>query len=286
MTFIYAGNRAHVLQFMLASGLQVETIFAVEGSHLQKWLVQNDRAYHALPQKKQLADVLNGLHFDHFVSCGCPVIIPSELIQARPERTFVNIHPSLLPLLRGVDPLPGSILFDQPAGATCHLMDAGIGTGPAIAQVAMDTDSDTDINVLYRLSFWAEVECFRQAWQRDFVPDAALIRQQQARTGTYYTFHPDDAVLRPEDGLAQAYRRIRAFSNQKKGVTIRFDDGTELRAFGGAIFTHAAAHSFYAALPTNSVADVWDDSIILKLDGGFLRIRTPSPPPRIGAVLR
>ena len=47
------------------------------------------------------------------------------------KKKYVNIHPSFLPDLRGIDPVLGSILFKRDAGATCHIMSEKIDAGDA-----------------------------------------------------------------------------------------------------------------------------------------------------------
>src|SRR5215213_8029156 len=51
----------------------------------------------------------------------------------------INIHPSLLPALRGPDPVFWALRRgDRRTGVTLHLLDAGLDTGPIIAQEAVD----------------------------------------------------------------------------------------------------------------------------------------------------
>lgn len=61
-------------------------------------------------------------------------IFPESLLTI-PPLGFVNIHPSILPELRGATPIPFAILngFTQ-TGVTIMLMDAGMDTGPILLQ--------------------------------------------------------------------------------------------------------------------------------------------------------
>lgn len=52
--------------------------------------------------------------------------------------TIWNIHPSLLPDLRGPDPLFYVARGDAPAGITIHQMDGAFDTGPIIEQQSID----------------------------------------------------------------------------------------------------------------------------------------------------
>lgn len=61
-------------------------------------------------------------------------IVPAALLDA-PRGGALNVHPSLLPRFRGASPIPATILAgDRETGVTIIRMDAGIDTGPIIAQ--------------------------------------------------------------------------------------------------------------------------------------------------------
>ncbi|MEM9666371.1 MAG: formyltransferase family protein, partial [Bacteroidota bacterium] len=49
-------------------------------------------------------------------------------------RGLVNLHPGLLPYNRGAYPNVWSLVDQTPAGVTLHQIDAGIDTGPVLAQ--------------------------------------------------------------------------------------------------------------------------------------------------------
>jgi methionyl-tRNA formyltransferase len=71
-------------------------------------------------------------------------IIPPELLDL--EHGALNLHPSLLPRHRGATPIPAAILEgDAETGVTLMRMDAGLDTGPVVAQerVALDGTETT-----------------------------------------------------------------------------------------------------------------------------------------------
>jgi methionyl-tRNA formyltransferase len=54
---------------------------------------------------------------------------------ALPTRGCLNIHPSLLPESKGVDPVLQALLHDDPQfGVTVHFMSMGLDAGPIVAQ--------------------------------------------------------------------------------------------------------------------------------------------------------
>jgi methionyl-tRNA formyltransferase len=73
-------------------------------------------------------------------------IVPAALLDLR--HGALNLHPSLLPRHRGATPIPAAILAgDTETGVTLMRMDAGLDTGPIIAQarVALHGDETTPL---------------------------------------------------------------------------------------------------------------------------------------------
>lgn len=61
-------------------------------------------------------------------------IVPAGLLDL-PRHGALNLHPSLLPRHRGASPVPAAILAgDSETGVTLMLMDAGLDSGPIVAQ--------------------------------------------------------------------------------------------------------------------------------------------------------
>ena len=79
----------------------------------------------------------------HLVSHGYRHIVRPAVLRLFPRRA-VNIHISYLPWNRGADPNFWSWLNDTPKGATIHLLDEGVDTGPIIAQRAIVMDADVE----------------------------------------------------------------------------------------------------------------------------------------------
>ena len=68
-------------------------------------------------------------------------IVPSALLEMR--HGALNLHPSLLPRYRGATPIPAAILAgDTETGVTLMRMDAGLDTGPIVAQAPVPLQGD------------------------------------------------------------------------------------------------------------------------------------------------
>lgn len=215
MDVLFAGNRAHVLREMMRSGLRPRRIFAVKGSYLERELSADGIAFEELPGAAAFTELLLAERFDLFLSNGCPVLLPVSRLKGPGRHRFVNIHPSCLPDLRGIDPVPGALLHGRDSGATCHEMDDGIDTGAIIAQVRIPFSEDLDAGLLYQLSFIAEQEAYTAAAAAGF----------EARTpggrgvGTvYYSFKPGDLRIDWSAPLDAIVHRIKAFGTRGKGA--------------------------------------------------------------------
>src|SRR4051812_7118564 len=61
-------------------------------------------------------------------------IVPKRIVDL-PKRGFLNVHPSLLPRLRGASPIRSAILHNEnPTGVTVMQIDEKMDHGPIIAQ--------------------------------------------------------------------------------------------------------------------------------------------------------
>jgi methionyl-tRNA formyltransferase len=92
---------------------------------------------------------------EHVVCAGYkPIVLKNELLQ----RTFINVHYSLLPKYRGYHPVVWAILNNEEyLGLTVHLMNEYIDDGDIIEQYCI-RNNKTDTSVFYMLHFnkWIE----------------------------------------------------------------------------------------------------------------------------------
>jgi methionyl-tRNA formyltransferase len=96
------------------------------------------------PEKLSDPAFLNALrstHYDLFVVASYGKIIPKIILNI-PRRGTLNVHPSLLPLLRGPSPIQSALLSDQKdTGVTIMLLDEEMDHGPIVAKekVSLET---------------------------------------------------------------------------------------------------------------------------------------------------
>jgi methionyl-tRNA formyltransferase len=130
-----------------------------------------------------------------------------------PPRGILNVHPSLLPRHRGASPITAAILAgDRETGVSVFLMDAGMDSGPLLAQRAVPiADSDTTATLSESLADVCAgllAETLRR-WLRDEIEPAPQDASLATRT----------PLLKKEDGeidwtlpAVDIWRRVRAYN--------------------------------------------------------------------------
>ena len=89
-----------------------------------------------------VADELRNTDWDVFIVASYGKILPRAILDI-PRHGCLNIHPSLLPLLRGASPFVSAILQDQrETGVTVMLMAEKMDAGPILAQARMAIDEE------------------------------------------------------------------------------------------------------------------------------------------------
>ena len=197
MKFIFIGNRINVLKKMIELKCEIVEIFAVKESVLERELKILNIPYKRIENKVNLVEAIINTEFDCLVSNGCPYILPVSKIK-KINQKFINIHPSLLPDLKGKHPINGALLFERRHGVTCHHMDDGIDTGDIISNIEIPLDSQIELQLLYQLSFKAEAEVFYKAFMSDFkCIDVIQINDKPI----YYTREEKDLIITYKDDL-------------------------------------------------------------------------------------
>jgi methionyl-tRNA formyltransferase len=79
--------------------------------------------------------------FDFFVVCAYGKIIPKNILDL-PKKGTLNIHPSLLPKLRGASPIQSAILEEKETGVTIMLLDEEMDHGDILSQKVLKIPED------------------------------------------------------------------------------------------------------------------------------------------------
>lgn len=79
----------------------------------------------------EVRETLSALYADLFIVASYGKIIPQEVLNI-PKRGTLNVHPSLLPKLRGATPLQSAILSEEETGVTIIQLDEQVDHGPIL----------------------------------------------------------------------------------------------------------------------------------------------------------
>ena len=107
----------------------------------------------AYPEKaayeRAVLAALQAARVEWIVLAGYMRIVGPVLLGAYPER-IINLHPSLLPEFRGKDAIGQALAAGvRQTGVTVHLVDAGLDTGPIIAQEVVPIAPEDDAATLH-----------------------------------------------------------------------------------------------------------------------------------------
>lgn len=99
-----------------------------------------------------LADTLRSLRPDWVASLGFMRLLGPQVLAAFPER-IVNSHPALLPAFPGAHAVRDALAHGvRVTGCTVHLVDAGMDTGPILAQRSVQVlDGDDEAGLHERI---------------------------------------------------------------------------------------------------------------------------------------
>lgn len=96
---------------------------------------------------ERVADAIASYEPDLVVLAGYMKILGRAVVE---RFTMVNTHPALLPSFPGATPVRDALAYGvKLSGATVHLVDAGVDTGPVIAQEPVAVRDDDDEKALH-----------------------------------------------------------------------------------------------------------------------------------------
>lgn len=166
--------------------------------------------------------------WDLFIVAAYGKIIPQNILDI-PKYGTLNVHPSLLPKLRGASPIQSAILEEHETGVTIMLMDADMDHGPILAQ------EKTNISWPPKASELEHVTAAQGARMlADIIPKfvaGKLTPQEQDHTGATFTkkIEKEDGQIDLADDPEKNFRKIQAFDlwprtyffTERNGVKIR-----------------------------------------------------------------
>ncbi|WLP85958.1 methionyl-tRNA formyltransferase [Mycoplasma seminis] len=186
----------------------------------------------------EIYDELAQIDFDILLTCAFGQIIPQKVLDL-PKKAALNIHGSLLPKYRGAAPIQYAIWNgDNITGISLMYMVKAMDAGDVITTVSTPIlDSDTSDSMFEKISLLAKENITE--WLNNFAAGKYTPTPQDE---TLVTMSPklnkEDALLKPEESLNEAFNKIRAFSSnpgayyilQGKRVKIYYASKTKIPA--------------------------------------------------------
>ena len=139
------------------------------------------------------------------VVCAYGLLIPTGLLA---ERTWLNVHPSLLPSWRGAAPVERAIMAgDAETGVTIHETVEALDAGPVAAQASFPIGSEDDAHDVFARAAEVAVRLLDSV-----LADPAPVFRPQVGEPTYAEkIGPDDRLLdlgRPAEELVRVVRAL------------------------------------------------------------------------------
>ncbi len=158
-------------------------------------------------------------------------IVPQELLDI-PPKGALNLHPSLLPRHRGAVPIPAAILAgDAETGVTLMRMDAGLDTGPIVAQTRVPLDGTEDTPTLEERLSRVAAELLVASLPGWLAGELPAVPQPEEGATLTRPFRREDGRLDPTRSAVELERAVRA---------LRPWPGTFLERPDGRLIVHEA----------------------------------------------
>lgn len=170
-------------------------------------------------------DALAELEPDLYVVNSYSMILKPELL-ALPRRGAVNVHGALLPQYRGASVTEWALINEESeTGTTLHVMDAGIDTGPIIAQARVAIRfEDTWIDTRRRANEATQALLQREL-PRILEGNIQALPQDNARARYFRRRGPDDGRFSWDLTVRSIYNLVRALVHPHPGARYAGRDG-------------------------------------------------------------
>jgi methionyl-tRNA formyltransferase len=173
--------------------------------------------------------IIKSLAPDMIIVVAYGKILPKEILSI-PRYGCINLHASLLPKYRGAAPVQWAILNgEKETGVTIMQLDAGLDTGPILAQkkVAVDAE-DTTVTLMDKL-FVAGIPVLRTVLKEIENSRAKAVPQDNGQASFAPSLRKEEGILDFKKTAQEIRNRVRAFEMWPGAYT--FYKGKMLKVF-------------------------------------------------------
>ena len=166
----------------------------------------------SLRKEPDAIEALRALQPDVIVVVAYGLILPQPVLEIAPHGCL-NVHASLLPKYRGAAPIPAAILAgESETGVTIMRMDAGVDTGPLLAQAREPIGpADTTRTLGERLAELG-ARLMAEILPKILRGEIAPIEQDHTRASLSPKINKDDGRIDWSRPAAEIDRMIRAYT--------------------------------------------------------------------------
>lgn len=220
-------------------GLKIKT------GAVKKW-AENKKISVLTPENLKGSDVVAELKktgpWEVFLIASYGKIVPNEVLDI-PTKNTLNIHPSLLPKLRGPSPIESAILNENETGVTIMKVDEQVDHGPIIAQQIISIPNwPPYYGDLEKILAEEGARLFAEILP-NWIEGRIVPREQEHKTATFTKkISKNDLLIDMTDEPVKNLRKIRAFSGNRGAyfLTKRGDTNarvivTEAKIIDGAL---------------------------------------------------
>lgn len=149
---------------------------------------------------------------DVIVAVAYGQILRQEVLDI-PPHGVLNVHPSLLPRWRGASPIAAAILAgDERTGVTIILMDAGMDTGPILAQHEVPIDPTDTTGSLTDVLAEAGASLLKETLPRWLAGQIEPVPQDDAKATKCPLLRKEDGALDWRLAAEDLWRCVRAYN--------------------------------------------------------------------------
>jgi methionyl-tRNA formyltransferase len=169
-------------------------------------------------------DQLRALNPEAMVAVAYGQILRQELLDIAP-RGVLNVHPSLLPRHRGASPIAGAILAgDDETGVTIMLMDAGMDSGPILAQRRVPLSGDETTGTLTAALAELGADLLTETLPRWLAGEITPQPQDTAQATVTRLINKEDGAIDWTLPAIEISRRVRAYNPWPGAATALNDE--------------------------------------------------------------
>lgn len=154
------------------------------------------------------------------------MILPDEILKVA-RHGAVNVHGGLLPAYRGGHVMQWAMINGEPeTGVTLHYMDAGVDTGPLIAQQRFGIDAADDAVAVKKKLTTAGSQLLKEWWPR-IAGGTAPCQPQDESAAHYWRMRTiEDGLIDWAMPASQIVRLVRALACNEPGAYIKAGERT------------------------------------------------------------